>query len=913
MKIIFTAISLFFLGYPFLTRSQDALPEIPRVPGTEEIKVESDDEESFDVLSRRALHTRNSINGTSRDSLDSILEQVRPTLEVECKPMQESVCSAPDSTGFENLTPLSDFFTLFNGTNKNVSSQTDIPNSRSAQCQCIQEQIGPKVPAAEKKAEIERLKAAVRKEAGKKVLNDYTSHFEDVRFYVANAAQIFHKKEERWNQEATQISCRSADKILEAVNNHSGCKELPSEVQDERLNGILRSFGSQLERDFQGNLRSIQQQILSESANPKYSGPESEKRKRTDRALYTMLMDSEDFKIVNRVLTKVLKNPLLKEKLNAKMLTSSNTPQHEMFTALESEFFSSDKTKLNSFFDIETLGPELHAKFSASVRENKPQSFYDELKAMISVAADQHPGVGRLMTSKELFRNSMFKIGRSQDAVAFLESDKTMKSHFEENCGNVIKNFAEVVCSTDDALMSNVNQEELEKIILLPPASLQRIQTQALVLCEETKSLSSLNSPFLLSPHDRKSSYNDLINPTSDPSVRSIVREAQTNPSSAAGRALARSEKAHVDPGHTVRNDTFAKEVFEADMPKSQSNLAASPAIAPVKSPVVSDKNLENTVSQSADLRQEVVPEQSLYNNNGVTPQAINSNISSSKIENSKEMREFLADETAKEPVTKLVDDSSDDVMKELIRLKEETEKNKLRILELSSDNQKLKLQASEAALNKLQKERAALNPGEPVVDEPVELTKKDKIFQPSTLRENSRDVASATSSETGSANAGTSSGSQVSASSQGSLGGLNRALLASSGLRGGVDTNERVVVSSATTRTASLEIKSQDVGLDLLNYISSNDADIQTLIKLKTSGIMYKYKVVENGEVVEKEMLIDYQNLNEDVKKIIDRKISQNKDRNSEVARLDKEIKDLKRVYSYSALKIILGEQMKK
>lgn len=362
--------------------------------------------------------------------------------------------------------------------------------------------------------------------------------------------------------------------------------------------------------------------------------------------------------------------------------------------------------------------------------------------------------------------------------------------------------------------------------------------------------------------------------------------------------------------------DNVAQEIFGKEyVPKSNAAYVdTKTASKTTQSERVSSSDLSASPVTSEN-RQDTMVDQANYSNNIGGPASSNpvsSTSSSTRLDTTKEMREFLADDAAKESVNKLVSDSSDDVMNELIRLKDETEKNKLRILELSSNNEKLKLQAAEATLNRLQKERAALNPGEPVVPEPAELTKKDKSFQPTGVRENSRKVSSTTQSESGTANAGSAQGAQVSASGQGTLGSLNRALLASSSLRG-LEGSDRVVVSSASTRPASLEIKSQDVGLDLLNYISSSDADIQTLIQLKTSGIMYKYKVVENGEVVEKEMLIDYQNLNEDVKTLIDKKISQSKGRNKEIARLDKEIKDLKRVYSYSALKIILGEQMKK
>jgi hypothetical protein len=81
----------------------------------------------------------------------------------------------------------------------------------------------------------------------------------------------------------------------------------------------------------------------------------------------------------------------------------------------------------------------------------------------------------------------------------------------------------------------------------------------------------------------------------------------------------------------------------------------------------------------------------------------------------------------------------------------------------------------------------------------------------------------------------------------------------------------------------------------------------------LRTTGMLYKYKIIENGKEVEKEFMIDYRSLTDDAKKLINNKISSQGIDPCQIDQIERKLGQLKRSYTISSLKLILGEKMKK
>lgn len=791
-------------------------------------------------------------------------------------------------------------------------------------CNCLKDNEGAKVSRENILAEEKKAKELIRKAVNQKLLVDYTRHFEDVRYYGTNLGRMF------LGDPSAKYACSQAEGFKSKVKDHAGCASLTDKQINDKLNDVLESFPNKsLKGDFSLNLSRIQRQIFADSLdrNPDNYNARAEH----DRMLFNSNRENPDFKIFDKVMMIVIQDQSLNSSVMVKVLDHDNPLKALLDTFREKSVLMNEADK--KAYLKANLGDELFSSLEKNIPQDAPGDFLAGLSITLGKASRLHPGIGRYLTDASLFRDASDKMVSTPEEgeptytsmMTLLESNKLMKDHFESSCNDLKDKFANTICANDEELFSNMGPTELSQLLKdEKDSSKNGPLSRSLFICEKVISNPSLISRLLFNPvTDRPSKYYALVNNQRD-EADVAIDHAIKDPESEAGQALAHANQTHGNTAFSDPNDEVARIVLGKDMkPSSMLSSNSSSSESEIKNVKFEKNDQPDSDASSTFPISSETPEQGIAKVNYANSESGNSSLmnnyaaTDTKIESPKEMREFLADESSPEEVTRIVDDSSDDMMKELIRLKEETEANKVRILELSSDNERLKLKAAEEQLANLQKQRAALEPGEPKSDG-VAPTQRERTSLSSGIRENSREIASIPQSETGGVNAGSQGPAAPQVPSSGgaaaSLGGLNRALLATSGNIGRTDESlSPLVLSSATTRTSGLEIKSQDIGLDLMEYISSNDSDIQTLINLKSSGLLYKYKTVVNGEVVEKELLIDYRSLNEDVKKLIDQKIAQNKNRSTEVLRLDREIEQMRRVNRYSALKIILGEQMKK
>lgn len=854
---------------------------------------------------------------------------------VDCKKVFETVCRVDGTTGFGESFDYMNSIMRFS-MERFPASPLALPGAtefvtRDTKCQCIKEKVAEKTPFTPEEllAEEENLKKQVKTALDKKFLDDYASHFEDVRFFATNAGKIFDPNEAKQNEVAERLQCSDNTNYDKAFkDNKDKCKNVTGRKRQERIATLMQSLGNKVSGDFAHNLRQLNMQILGGAeygALLFQSGDSFNRRKAYDRKRHAVARKSSEILLADRMLTSVLKNQAFRNKILHPTVSVERSPRHIFWNTIEEDLANGDQG-LKSLFDRNVLGNELYAEMEANLNQkNKAgrDAFLEKLKISFDAAALFHPGFMNIFKSEEMLEEAAAKIGTNPSVINLLETSDIMKKHFEQECTKLANDLVEVVCSSDDELLAKTGQTDLARLILSDEdTSDKKKGIQAIIACEKGSELP--RDYFRRLNLDGKYSqtsdfYDRMTRPKAEQRNLQAIMDRELSKNKDLARDVASAEKEYASESNGIPYDTVGASLFG----KKSDVSRPIPARATDADFVANSQKLERTERQdraATEYSQVESFDGQRQQGQGVNPNysnSLNNNVispSSEKIDARKEMRDFLNNSASKETVNSLMNDSSDDVMKNLIQLKEETEKNRLKILELTSENEKLKLQAMEDKLNALKQDRAALEPGNPVI-KPSDVTKREPILQPSINRDISRDIASTQTFEAGGATAGTGPAAATSGPGSASLGGLNRALLSSSAgnLSQIVNQTAPVVVSSGAARNGSLEIKSREVGMDLLNYISSKEGDIQTLIDLKTSGILYKYKVIESGVVVEKEVLIQYDNLNDDVKKIIDTKISQNKNRANEVVRMDKEINELQRTYSYSALKIILGEQMKK
>lgn len=869
-------------------------------------------------------------NGLGKEGV--LTTEVIPT--VDCREVFETVCTPGTFNvvggGFDYLSGIMQF-----SVEQNPIEPWKLPGSsnilsKDTKCNCIKEEVEKKTPFTPEEllAEEENLKKQVRTALDKKFLDDYAAHFEDVRFFATNAGKVFDPNEAKQNEVAERLQCSDNSSYDKAFNdNKEKCKNMKGRKRQERIVTLMQSLGNKVSGDFAHNLRQLNMQILGGAEHGALyfqNGDSFNRRKAYDRKRHAVSRKSSEIQLADRMLTSVLKNQTFKNKILHPADFIERSPRDSFWKTIEEDMKNGDQG-LKSLFDQKILGNELYSEMEANLNskdKSARDAFLEKLKISFNAAALFHPGFMNVLKSPEVFEIAAAKIGTNPSVINLLETSDIMKEHFEAECTKLANDLVEVVCSSDEDLLAKTGQTDLATFIVTgESASDKKLGMRAIIACQKGSErprdyFKHLNLDLNPQTSDF---YDRMTRPKVEQRNLQAMMDRELSKSSDLAKDIASAEEEYGSESNGIPYDLVGASLFG----KKSDVARPIPGRKSDADFVANNQKLEKTEKQdraATDFSQVESFDGQLQQGQSVNPNysnSLNNNVISPSTEKGdarKEMRDFLNNGANKETVSSLVNDSSDDVMKNLIQLKEETEKNRLKILELTSENEKLKLQAMEDKLNALKQERAALEPGKPVF-RPADIVQKEPILQPIVNREISRDIASTQTFEAGGATAGTGPAAAISGAGSASLGGLNRALLSSSAgnISQIVNQTAPVVVSSGAARNGSLEVKSREVGMDLLNYISSKEGDIQTLIDLKTSGILYKYKVLESGVVVEKEVLIQYDNLNDDVKKIIDTKISQNKNRANEVVRMDKEINELQRTYSYSALKIILGEQMKK
>lgn len=802
--------------------------------------------------------------------------------------------------------------------------------NRKYVCDCLRQKINPQVD------ELNRLrndvKTDIKNQVKRKLLDDFSSHLEDVHYFYYSSKNF--RKNLLDNKSdfsvGSELLCTGEGIYKKAFKKNRKCKDLKlSEAdQEKKIAEVFGAYGFNVPEGLNSTLSALKNDILM-SDQQNYNCSTGVYSRFCHDLNRSNISKSPEGKRADRFLSNVLRSKAHFTAIKQYAENHDISPLSAMAIVLSKDLkeYSKDLIKL---VDRSMLGDELYQKFVSGINNrtlslDDQKSVFEKINKVISVGVQTHPGLDRILKDKGLFETAGKEMS-GFSIMGYLEDDRElMNQHFLDSCKTLAENIAETICSSDDELMASVGDKDFFEYIQFLGARDERSKMLTGVLACENKGVSASHiKDFVLDSNLRKTSdYFDLkTNKEKFVNLFSKLKDERGKPDSAVNLALNNYNDEY--GASFFGGEDFSKNNFFVNT--SSSTLAKNFAQKSENS-LEKQADLKNSTqsffSNDPDNNQETVQaDQSFYSNSINSASVVQNNATSSsassesKIDARKELRDFLSEREDQETVDELMSNTSDDMMKQLMELKEEMDKNQKKILELTAENERLKLESMRRKMDNLQREREALNPGEPRTRAENSVARRDSpISSPSAA---GRNIASVAPVETGGSNSGSVSSASTSGSSDGaSLSGLNRALLSSSSGSGRGPASDSasnpVVVSASNARSGSIEIRSQEIGLDLLNYLSDNGSDIQTLINLKTSGIIYRYKILENGQLVEKEILIDYRNLNEDVKKIIDKKIAQNKDRKREIIRLDSEIKELQRIYSYSALQMILADQMRK
>ena len=509
------------------------------------------------------------------------------------------------------------------------------------------------------------------------------------------------------------------------------------------------------------------------------------------------------------------------------------------------------------------------------------------------IALEQYPGFKAIFKDPDLFRKITDMKG-SRSLIEKLEGNPSLLgNYYENNCEKIKEQFVQSVCAPENGLIQKISPDDLNKYLTFTKKDVDSTLKDT-ILCRMINSRAKGDQFIKLIDPNTNINLSDYLDRKSKPDQKRTSGYANfiksiDNGNSAVTKYIERISS--IGEKERISSPEIAS---LANIPKA----AITPSSALGKqSTVLSDKNEENILSKSQSSNVNAMAA-----NTYITPSASLSSPSSIKktMKNNKALlRDFLADESNKAEVEKLLSNTSDEDLKELLRLKDEIAKDKERMNELVRETERMKVKNLEQNLESLEKE---INTPVKVASQSADNSYEAPVFQGGSLSGSmvsktgtmdNRDASHFSESTTGQAT--TSKGSSSSAAQ------ITRSPASRADL-GAVKETSRgaIIIESKMVRVNDKEFGQEDLSKEVISYVTQTDLDVQTLKRLKETGVVLKFKVLKDGVEIQQEMKVQYSSLTAEAKSILDKKIA-NQEKSQEYQRV-------KRAHSFAALKLILG-----
>lgn len=812
--------------------------------------------------------------------------------------------------------------TVFNTSPGNMDALADVSKFvlEKRGCDCLEEhmkrdyRMEPGKLEEQKAASSERLRGVVLSSFGEKFLNDYAMNMEDVGFFQANTAKFFGPDQATQDKVAMDYQCSDVKRYQNAIDFKCQQTGISNEEKQGRINSIFSAFTNREDKKdvpladrFNELNRKVQ--VLdfdTTGASDKYS------RRDHDVKRFGLSRKESSVILLNDAVMHIMKSPALRIKLK-QALAQNKKPMDGIASVLRQEASRDPKWFVERFLKNEKISQNYKDKAFQLLKENQSSltSKTDLYIEQIEIAMGIHPGIKAMMLDEAVFYRATRKAqADNKSLVEALEmDDEILGEKYKKRCQDLVEKLTEAVCMPKKDLIGKVNANDLTSL-LGKQGMVFNTRVEQLLICEagnSERTVDTFNDLRMKDAYSRSDLLDRLTN----------AKEKQTN----SFRRLKETKNEEVKEIVTeaisetrgmrqeVKNSNLASNKFSAE--RSEKTVAA--AVHEIVTPVASSagakttRQVESFESSSPAANFNMAPTAAPSAAVAARPVEVRGSDVRSEI------RETISNKDNQDKVENLLSNTDDSGMKELLRLKEEGLRDRQKLLELTNERERQKLKALEDKIKLLEEQKASVakNKEEVSEEEPEDSRPRNS------LRSLNREIASLRPIDTSGSQSGdfggskSSSSSSAGAASVGRSGSGNSAAARANGPEKNSDSGSAgYIVVSGSGVSNDQSFKSQEVSQGLIDLLSTSDPDLTTLTKLKDSGMLYKFKVMENGVLVEKEILVDYKMLTEDAKKLVEAKLA--KKQNPQVTDLDHQLLAAKRVHSFQALKIILGEQLK-
>lgn len=785
------------------------------------------------------------------------------------------------------------------------------------QCQCLEKEVQKNFASSTSQNELARSLAIEKTRignlifnaAGKKILNQFAANIEDVNFYRTTNVRALGGEEK-----AKGLLCNDMAELEKRVKSSCGGNGVEAETMKKRISDLLGAFGDfKDEPDLRKKFMKLQDEITNIRLDDSKTGTGRAgtfTRAEYDRIRFGIYKARPEVQFLNEVTDLALDHPVLGKVIQEEM--KKKTPGHAIFQILKDESNPEVKTILQDMVN-KNPGSEFYKTLGLKLRTTSTDDLGKFIMSTYDIGTDMHPGLKAIYRDTDLFETSRRRLHRrssrhddeGHNLIEGLAGDsRLLVKHFEQRCEKFRDQFVEAVCVKDDNFVDLADRENLNKF-LSPFEKELNPALKDLLLCRmpEKKNKKSIFQNLYFHEGD-KLALSDYWERKANPKNLNADRFSQIAQSITNGDIKSNAYLSSlVATGDKYREP--ASEFTGASFGASQLLGAADSA----KDQAPTLQNLTQTLAYSNESATQTQAKAAQTAESSFLPNYAYSSPPPAVVEKEKKdtdyksmLRNFLSNEDNKKEVDKHLSQTNNKDLEELARLKDELTRDNAKISDLLKSTEQSKLEAMQANVKKLESEYKDLE--EETEDE------EERTFSPSS---NSSSIASAQTgaqSQSSGGSLGSGSASAGSSSTGGSSAGRTIASEQSAQSSAAVTTpgtvsfpqNAQGAIIIESSKVRSGEIAQSELSEELVSFVRANEPDIQTLKKLKETGVVLKFKILKNGVTQNQEIKVDYASLTPEAKQFLDRRIA--------LGEKSLKLKEAQRSYSYNALKQILANR---
>lgn len=737
------------------------------------------------------------------------------------------------------------------------------------------------------------------KEAGKKFINEFSAHLEDVQFYTNNKAWVVLSGKKENLQE---YLCSDANRYKDRVEKE--CKLNGTEATMEaRLAEVMGALGDNFYTPG-GNLQSGFNALIEDIntytedvRNVVKDKPNILTRAQYDPFRYSLGRDQPQVNFVNFVTTMIIRDKDLKSELD-EMISKGVTPMTGIMDIMSGK---SDPEKIKKMLDkLARKHPFLGRKIRDISAKFGTKEYQIDLADTFHHALNLHPGLKNLLMNRDMFKDITPLVEKANvfsNMISVVENEKVkMRTLFSSRCDDVIKIFAQAVCTKEEDFLSKVSSKDLAIIMKQHPELTANQEAADLLICKmnenqkeehslfENMSVAGLHpfkaSDYLdrkLNPNHQKNGMAKLLSSTNrDPKLAKQIADVTQAYNHERSTIGAIKETAASMNSNALK---FIKPASESHSSSKGSNTAASNSVinsgeSAAAAKVNNSGVSADPVSSAFTKQREIIAPVNQMNqmipnfvNNFGAPQSVASQDRSEKGLNpvfssaQEKLQQSLSGMGDKEQLARLISNITSSDAQNLLDMKERLVKNKESITDaqLAEERKKTKVLEDEYQEHVMKSEPTS--PSHAVADN-VSLRPAFSTGGPMGAE--------------GMSNVPTSPVPSVSSSTLSAGGNFRDMASVQSAINAKAMDEGKIEPSLIIDSQKKVAKGKEDPSSDLINFLKLNETDGQTLLKLKESGIIYSYQIVdEHGKTVNMKKLVKYEDLSPEAKLLVDNKLA--------------------------------------